>query len=111
VIPGIAGRTDLVSNLRSLILTALGQSNSRGLGAAKAKVAIPAVRGSADYIEPTAGGGSGIASPLTEQSRETQTLTLYSDDNTVEIDAERITKVTMLDANGREVVFIYTEGG
>ena len=77
----------------------------------KAKVAIPAVRGSADYVEPASTGGTGIASPLTEQSRETQTLTLYSDDNTVEIDAEQITKVTMLDANGREVVFIYAEGG
>lgn len=111
MIHGIAGRADLVGNLKSIILAALGQTTSRGLGAAAAKVAIPAARGSADYVEPSAGGGSGIASPLTEQSRETQTLTLYSDDNTVEIDAEQITKVTMLDANGREVVFIYAEGG
>jgi hypothetical protein len=111
VTPGIAARADLIGNLKAVILAALGQTNARGLGAAKAKVAIPAVRGSADYVAPAATGGGGIASPLTEQSRETQTLTLYSDDNTVEIDAERITKVTMLDANGREVVFIYTEGG
>ncbi len=109
--PGIASRADLIGNLKAVILAALGQTSSRGLGTAKAKVAIPAVRGSADYVEPASTGGTGIASPLTEQSRETQTLTLYSDDSTVEIDAEQITKVTMLDANGREVVFIYAEGG
>jgi hypothetical protein len=111
VTPGIAGRADLVSNLRALIVAALGKGAATGIGVAKSKVPIPAVRGSADYVAPASSGGAGIASPLTEQSRETQTLTLTSDDNTVEIDAQRITKVTMLDANGREVVFIYAEGG
>ena len=53
--------------------------------------------------------GSGIASPLTETSRETIIKKIYDpQDNTSYIEVESITKLTMVDANGTEIIFNFT---
>lgn len=49
---------------------------------------------------------TGIASPLTEQSRVTSTQTLPIDGTDGEVDVERIDQITFLDANGAAVLFI-----
>jgi len=55
--------------------------------------------------EPSTGGGGGIASPLTEQSRVTTTVTVADiSDPTFEIDFDVATQITFLDADGETVV-------
>jgi len=56
----------------------------------------------------TSGGGSSIASPLTEQSRESSTVTVADQFNLWSIEVSNPTKITMLDANDAEVVFNYS---
>jgi len=58
--------------------------------------------------EPSTGGG-GIASPLTEQSRVTQTVRICCDtDPTLFVDFEVSTQITFLDADSNEIVLDLT---
>jgi len=58
--------------------------------------------------EPSTSGG-GIASPLTEQSRTTQTVTVACDgDPTIFVDIEQATQIVFQDANGDEVIMNLT---
>ena len=52
------------------------------------------------------GGGGGVASPITEISRETTTQTVWDDFNVWSVEVEAVTKLTCTDANGNPFVLI-----
>ena len=79
----------------------------------KAREPLPPAAGQAPIpgfgkAGPTAGSGSGIASPLTEQPAKTieiiKTIAITGGDG--EVDLAQMVDVTFLDAEGREVRFI-----
>jgi hypothetical protein len=81
------------------------------LGTAPAPEAIPAARLEKEraVAEEATGGGGGIASPLTEVRRETQTLRIYDpSDSGTYVDIEQITHLVMEDASGIEIEFNFT---
>lgn len=73
---------------------------------------IPAARNEQERFvaeETGTGSGSGITSPLTEQSRETQIVKIYDpSDITAWIEVEQITKLVMKDAAEIELEFNFT---
>lgn len=68
---------------------------------------IPASVGVGVGSEETASGGAGIASPLTEVSRTVAPMTIWDVTGMVGITFNVADKITMVDANEREVVFDY----
>jgi len=68
---------------------------------------IPEAVGRAGPVAATA-GGSGVASPFTEEDRETTTVAFTDPFNLWSIDVEVPTVINMLDANGSAAVFNYT---
>jgi len=95
-----------VRELNSLVLR--GQRERTDLDPPPSKPALPASSGVSFAEDASAGGGAGIASPLTEQSRVEEIRTLVSDDGLVEIDVADATQMTFLDAGGREIVFAFS---
>lgn len=77
------------------------------LRAVEPRGALPAQRGRGTYEAPGAGTGGGIASPLTEQSREYWPGGAPSSDGLFFLPA--IKAYTFLDANGAEVVMEFAE--
>ncbi len=73
--------------------------------------AVPATRGRADYNEPAATSGGGIASPLTETGvREYYPVTLLtSSDGIFTLQVEHVKKLFMTDANSVEHEFNYLD--
>lgn len=68
---------------------------------------LPATVGLGELSEKASGGGSGIDSPLTEQSRTTSSITLYDASGLIAVSFNVANKITMKDAGGRVVVFDY----
>lgn len=86
--------------------------NREPLGTAPTPEDIPASRNEQDRAvaeETSPGSGGGLLSPLTEQSRETQTLKVYDpSDATIWVEVEQITKLVMKDAAEVEIEFNFT---
>ena len=85
---------------------------SRGKGRLQAPPSRDALEIDTVEIVPTsdAPGGGGIASPLTEQSRTTVTLTVTdTSDPTFAIDFDVPTQITFADADGAEVIINFTD--
>ncbi|PJI49761.1 MAG: hypothetical protein CTR55_10500 [Pseudomonas sp.] len=99
----------IVADLRAL--TGGNTTQSRQLKTLEPRGALAAQRGRADYQEPAAAStGGGIASPLTETSRETwDTQYLYSSDGVYVMELKPIKSVTFEDANNAEAQFRYLE--
>jgi len=62
----------------------------------------------APAADPATSDGGGYASPLTEQSRVTTTVTIPVPSGATSVDVEAITQLTMTDANGVALVFNFT---
>lgn len=95
----------LVGNLRALMLA----ENAAARNTLGAPITKPALSAPFSLANPTrlSGAGGGIASPLTEQSREESIVTLISNDGLIQVDVAEITRMIMLDRNGSTVEFIF----
>jgi len=68
---------------------------------------IPSATGVGEGSSGATASGAGIASPLVEVSRTVTPVTIWDVTNMVTITFDVADKITMTDANGREVVFDY----
>lgn len=80
------------------------------IGAAASRDPIAAKTGQSletDAGEASDSGGGGIASPLTEISRQTETITLTDTTGLIQFDVSAAKQITMRDSNNADVVFNY----
>lgn len=96
---------NIKSEINKLIDKDVGNNTLKPLQPAQS---IPATVGVAISGSLSTSSGSGIASPLTEVSRQTKTIAVNVPSGSVTVDIDVITELTMQDAAGRSVVFKFT---